>query len=105
MIIDRNDETRPAKGWYFKLAHPALPYIGFANQGVSEKHYHCELCEVYLVATGSSIIVVDDVQITLSAGDVMVIEPGEVHSFVSSTPDYFHFVLHCPPVEGDKVLV
>jgi hypothetical protein len=34
-----------------------------------------------------------------------VVEPGEVHTFVDNTPDYFHFVLHCPMIRGDKVAV
>ena len=29
MIVARNDASRPAKGWYSELAHPALPFIGF----------------------------------------------------------------------------
>lgn len=105
MVIARNDASRPAKGWYRELAHPALPFIGFANQGINERHYHLELREVYLVARGSSTIVVGNTPITLHAGDVIVIEPGEVHTFVQSTPDYFHFVLHCPPIGDDKVVV
>ena len=105
MKIAHGDESRPAKGWYFGLAHPALPFIGFANTGVDEQHYHRELCEVYLVARGSSTMVVDGTSICLSPGDVIVVEPGEVHTFAESTPDYFHFVLHCPPVKGDKAVV
>ena len=105
MIIARNDKSRSTKGWYLELTHPALPSVGFATQGVDERHYHRELCEVYLVATGSSTIVVGDAPTVLHPGDVVVVEPGEVHSFVESTPDYFHFVLHCPSVKGDKVLV
>ena len=82
-----------------------MPAIGFANQGINEPHCHRQLCEVYLVARGSSTIIVDDTPITLHAGDVIVVEPGEVHTFVENTPDYFHFVLHCPPIGGDKVAV
>ncbi len=102
MRIARADKSRPAKGWYLELAHPVLPAIGFANQGIDEPHYHRELWEVYLVARGTSTIVVDDTTIALGPGDVIVVEPGEPHTFVESTPDYFHFVLHCPPVKGDK---
>lgn len=105
MILARNDETRPAKGWYTELFRPELPAIGFANEGVNEQHYHQELREVYLVASGSSKMIVDGVEVTLYAGDVIVVEPGEIHTFVENTPDYFHFVLHCPLVRGDKVLV
>jgi quercetin dioxygenase-like cupin family protein len=104
MIVARNDAARPAKGWYRELVHPALPFMGFANQGLNDQHYHRELYEVYLVARGSSTIVVDETSISLHTGDVIVVEPGEVHTFVKSTPDYFHFVLHCPPINGDKII-
>jgi len=70
MRIARDDDSRPAKGWYFELAHDALPFIGFANEGVDEQHYHRELCEVYLVARGTSMIVVDGTPITLCPGNV-----------------------------------
>ena len=105
MMLARNNETRPAKGWYTELAHPALPFIGYANRGINERHLHRELHEVYLVARGNSTIVVNDNPIALHAGDVIVIEPGEVHTFIASSLDYYHFVLHCPPVKGDKVVV
>jgi len=105
MIVARNDGSKPAKGWYSELLHSSLPAIGFANQGIEEPHYHRELHEVYLVARGSSTIVVNGSPIPLRAGDVIVVEPGEVHTFVEHTSDYFHFVLHCPPVRGDKVVV
>jgi mannose-6-phosphate isomerase-like protein (cupin superfamily) len=104
LLLARNDPVTPAKGWYRDLLHCGLPLIGFANQGVNEPHYHGKLYEVYLVARGSSTIVVEGTSLTLYAGDVIAIEPGETHTFIASTPDYFHFVLHCPPVAGDKVL-
>ncbi len=104
MLIARNHETKPAKGWYTELAHPALPFVGYANEGINERHLHRQLYEVYLVTRGSSTIVVDDTPIMLHAGDVIVVEPGEVHTFTASSPDYFHFVLHCPPIKGDKVI-
>jgi len=105
MKLARNDPARPPKGWYIGLTQPGLPFIGFANQGINERHVHRELNEVYLVARGSSTMVVDHQTITLQAGDVVVVEPGEVHTFVENTPDYFHFVLHCPPTRGDKMIV
>jgi mannose-6-phosphate isomerase-like protein (cupin superfamily) len=104
MLIARNDEASPAKGWYLQLSHLALPAIGFANQGINEPHSHRQLREVYLIARGSSTMVIDGVSVELGPGDVIVVEPGEVHTFTANSADYFHFVLHCPPVVGDKVL-
>jgi len=105
MMIARSGESGPAKGWYGELFHPSLPAIGFANWGIDERHFHRQLYEVYLVARGRSRAIVDGTPVTLNAGDVLVVEPGQVHTFVDSTADYFHFVLHCPPVRGDKVIV
>lgn len=105
MKIARHVKARPAKGWCLELAHPSLPVMGYANAGIDEPHYHRELREVYLVARGSSLMKVAGEELRLIAGDVIVVEPGEVHTFVDSSPDYFHFVLHCPPLKGDKVLV
>jgi hypothetical protein len=39
--------------------------------------------------------------ITLAARSVAIIEPGEVHTFIDSTPDYYHFVIHTPGLQGD----
>ncbi|MDQ2808159.1 MAG: cupin domain-containing protein [Chloroflexota bacterium] len=109
MILARHDESRPAKGWYSELfaAGPVLPAIGFANAGINERHYHRALYEVYLIVRGDSTMILNDQRIRLHAGDVLVVEPGEVHTFVGSSPDYFHFVLQCPRPQGrtDKVPV
>ena len=44
--------------------------------------------------------------VRLRSGDVVVIEPGESHISLESTPDYFHFVLHAPtPKSGDQLPV
>ena len=105
MMLARNDHSAPDKGWHIGLFRPELPAIGFANAGINEPHYHRELREVYLVARGSSRMVVNGEEIVLNAGDVIVVEPGEMHTFTWNSADYFHFVLHCPMVRGDKVLV
>jgi hypothetical protein len=41
--------------------------------------------------------------VTLTAGDVVVVEPGEGHTFLSSSPDYFHFVVQTPGLQGEEV--
>ena len=76
--------------------------VGYANEGVDEPHYHAEMYEIYLVAQSESIVVIDGRAISLEAGSVLIVEPGEVHTFTESTPDYHHFVVHTPVVKGDK---
>ena len=63
------------------------------------------MLQIYLVAKGESVAVVNDEELILVAGDVLIIEPGEVHTFVDSSADYLHFVIHTPVVPGDKHVV
>ena len=72
--------------------------IGYATTGVDASHRHERATEIYLVAAGSSIAVVDDVEIEIRAGDMLAVEPHEVRSFRASSDDYRCFVLH---VGGD----
>jgi mannose-6-phosphate isomerase-like protein (cupin superfamily) len=76
--------------------------IGYANKGIDECHYHAQMHEVYLVARGESTVVVNDETVTLRSGEILVVEPGEVHTFIASSADYFHFVIQTPFIKGDK---
>lgn len=96
------DRDRP-KGWYVGPWDSDVPVpIGYANEGVNELHCHAHMHEVYLVAQGESTVVVNDETVTLRPGAVLVVEPGERHTFVASSADYFHFVIQTPYVKGDR---
>lgn len=91
------------KGWYLGPWSSSLPIsVGYANLGVDEPHLHMQITEIYLVARGTSVIRVEQETIPLSAGDVLVVEPGEAHTFLESSADYFHFVLHTPGLAGEQ---
>lgn len=93
-----------AKGWLIGPWNSAVPLpVGYANQGVADCHYHQQMYELYLVARGSSTALVSGKPVKLTAGDVLVVEPGEVHTFTESSADYFHFVVQAPFIPGDKV--
>ena len=92
------------KGWFFGPWDSSVPVaVGWADHGVNEPHRHEEMNEVYLVAHGTSVAVVAGREVRLVAGDVLVVEPGEDHTFLSSSEDYLHFVIQTPFVAGDKV--
>ena len=102
MRIERANYSNE-KGWYLGLWNSNLPIsIGYANAGIDQPHLHTQITEIYLVARGTSIIRVEYETITLSAGDIVVVESGEAHTFLESSPDYFHFVIHTPGLEGEK---
>jgi mannose-6-phosphate isomerase-like protein (cupin superfamily) len=69
---------------------------------VDEPHVHSRITEIYLVARGTSEMRVERETIRLEAGDVIVVEPGEAHTFLSSSPDYFHFVAHVPGLSDEE---
>ncbi len=100
----RFDTPGDAKGWYVGPWNSAVPVaIGYANEGVAVNHRHEQMNEVYMVARGSAVGIVDGQRVDLAAGDCLVVEPGEDHTFVSSSEDYLVFVVQTPFVKGDKV--
>ena len=105
MIHLMNDELQ-RKGWLVGPWNSTVPVpIGYATAGVDEKHYHAQMYEIYLIAQGKSTIALNGQEVTLEAGQVFIVEPGEVHTFSHSTDDYLHFVIQVPFVTGDKHLV
>ncbi len=100
-----------AKGWCVGPWNASLAIsVGFANEGIDDPHFHQRMTEIYMVARGAVELRIDDQTIRLSQNDVVVIEPGEAHTFLAATPDYFHFVVHTPALQGkeakeDKVRV
>jgi mannose-6-phosphate isomerase-like protein (cupin superfamily) len=76
--------------------------VGYANAGVDEPHVHSRITEIYLAARGTSEIRVEQETVILKAGDMIVVEPGEAHTFLSSSPDYFHFVAHVPGLTSEE---
>jgi mannose-6-phosphate isomerase-like protein (cupin superfamily) len=101
MLITHSDRTT-AKGWCLGPWRTNLPVsIGYATTGIDEPHRHTRIQEIYLVASGQAQVLVAGERLRLVPGDVLLVEPGEGHTFLSSTPDYFHFVLHVPGLEGE----
>ncbi len=95
-------DSSAAKGWYVGPWNSDLPIaIGYANAGVDEPHAHTQITEVYVVVRGTSHIRVEQETIALHAGDLLIVEPGEAHTFLSNSLDYFHIVVHTPALSGD----
>ncbi len=96
-------DSTTAKGWYVGPWNSDLPVaIGYANAGIDEPHVHIRITEIYLVARGTSQIRVEQDTLTLHAGDMLIVEPGEAHTFLSNSTDYFHLVLHVPALADDN---
>ena len=90
------------KGWYAGPWNANLPVsIGYANTGIDQPHLHLQVTEIYLIARGSAELRVNEQTLAVSAGVMILIQPGEAHTFLSSSQDYLHFVLHVPGLSED----
>lgn len=105
MILGSSAQTpNDGKGWFVGPWNSRVPVaVGWADRGVNHPHRHDEMCEIYLVARGASTALVAGRPIELGPGSMLVVEPGETHTFVNSSDDYLHFVVQAPFVKGDKV--
>ena len=56
------------------------------------------------MARGTAEIRVEQETLQLNSGDILVLASGEAHTFLSSSPDYFHFVIHTPGLSGEIAL-
>ncbi len=93
------------KGWFAGPWNSELPIsVGFANCAIDEPHLHTRITEIYLVASGISEMRVEGETLHLERGDAVVISPGEAHTFLSSSADYMHFVIHTPGLSGSEAL-
>jgi len=92
-----------AKGWYAGPWNADLAVaVGYAHAGSDEPHLHLRTTEIYLVARGWSEARVGRETVRLEAGDLLIVEPGETHTFLASSPDYLHFVVHTPALPPDE---
>ena len=99
----RTFQTDPsaAKGWLDGPWLTELPIaVGFANAALDEAHEHATITEIFMVGRGTATARVEDRSIELDAGDVLVVEPGEVRAIEETSTDRLIFVVHVPGSDG-----
>ncbi|WP_420645141.1 AraC family ligand binding domain-containing protein [Candidatus Leptofilum sp.] len=104
-MIHQKPDKNVDKGWFVGPWNSEVPIpVGYANEGINLPHHHAQMFEIYLVARGTSTAVVNQQTVHLQAGDMLVVEPDESHTFNHSSDDYFHFVIQTPFIPGDKII-
>jgi mannose-6-phosphate isomerase-like protein (cupin superfamily) len=102
MRIETADKVQ-TKGWLCGPWDSDLEIsLGYANAGVDEPHVHRQMTEIYFMARGTATMRVENETIELVQDQVIVIEPGEAHTFLSGSPDHFHFVIQTPGLYGEE---
>jgi mannose-6-phosphate isomerase-like protein (cupin superfamily) len=72
----------------------------------AERHYHSESEEIYLVLSGSATMVVDDKRFSIAAGDVVAIQPREVHQVMTGKSEGIEFLaITVPPYRPADFLI
>lgn len=90
-------DRQQAKGWWVGPWNTALDIaVGWANEGIDWPHQHERMTEIYLVASGTATARVGKETVELSASDMLIVEPGEAHTFLANSEDYRRFVIHTP---------
>ncbi len=103
MRIEKADPQK-MKGWFLGPWNSGLDIaVGYANQGLDEPHIHHRITEIYLIARGEAQIRINEQTITIRERDMLLVEPGEAHTFLSSSPDYYHLVIHTPGLDEADV--
>lgn len=92
MHHERTDPQQQ-KGW---SVGPWAVAVGWTTVGIDAPHEYARMTEIYLVARGTATTRVEGATIALAAGDLLIVEPGEAHTFLNSSDDYWHFVVHTP---------
>ena len=104
-------DTNLEKGWFAGPWDSDLNIsIGYANTGINELHYHKATTEIYLFVHGDTTMLIDGEEFYFAEKSGVIIEPGEVHKFLSCCEDHYHIVIHTPGLHGeaakaDKVTV
>ena len=102
MRVEIADKVQ-TKGWYCGPWDSDLSIsLGYANTGVDEPHVHLQMTEIYFMARGTATMRVEDETVEMVQDQVLVIEPGEAHTFLSSSSDHFHFVIQTPGLYGEQ---
>ena len=64
-------------------------------------HYHEKVTEIFYIASGRMIFLIDEKEYHVSEGDFIVIKPGESHKIIAET-DGRIFIVKTPPDETDR---
>lgn len=76
--------------------------VRFSKGSSMPKHYHKRQTEIFY-ALASGYIIINETEITISQGDVIVCEPGDVHGIPEIKSDFGFLVLKIDYEEDDTV--
>ncbi len=92
------------EGWHLKES--GLPIqVGIKSGATpfSGPHRHRTMAEYFCLLAGELRLRVDEQELEMKKGDLVVVEPGEAHQVVRASPDSLLLLLMPPDVPNDKM--
>lgn len=68
-------------------------------------HYHSEVYEYFIVLNGTAVLTIDNKEIRLTKGTVVVVEPGEKHLLKERSSDFELLLLMDKFVKDDTHII
>ena len=68
-------------------------------------HKHEKVHEYYIIIKGTGKLCINNIETTLKEGDVIYIEPGEIHNIESISEDFQNYTIKWPHLPKDKIII
>lgn len=84
----------------------SLGHVVILDGYSTNKHYHKEAEESYYIIKGNGKMIIEDKEITVKEGDVVLISPNEKHQLIANSGDIEAIVICAPAWEiGNSTFV
>ena len=91
------------KKWLLGIGESKSPVeIGYCEDCSDKQHFHKEVNEYYIVTEGSFEILINGRKTSVTKGQVLFVEPGEIHGITKTSPDLKCFLVKWPSGKEDK---
>ena len=97
----------------YRSQHLSMAYLDFpteetANAGIGSRHQlhlHEKSWEYYAVLEGEKILLIENRQVTVNAGEIVEVPPNVKHTLHSRRAPFIGFTLRVPVQLDDKIVV
>jgi mannose-6-phosphate isomerase-like protein (cupin superfamily) len=97
----------------FKSTHLVMAYLDFpthetANAGIGTRHqlhFHQKSWEYYTVLKGEKILSIENAQVSIHSGEILVVPPNVRHTLHSRRAPFQGFTIRVPIELNDKIVV
>ena len=92
--------------WLLGIGDSVSPVeIGHFTEVIDRPHKHEKTHEYYMIIQGSMRLFVNGIENVLKKGDVVYIEPGEIHHAEPITKEIEGYLVKWPHLQEDKIYV